>query len=445
MNKNDIFEIEITGMTDDGSGVGRAEGIAVFVPYTIAGETVRAIIVKVCKSYAYGKLMEVIKPSRHRVKSECEYFYKCGGCSLWHMDYEAELEFKEQKIRDCLKRIGGFDIETEPIIGCGDYKRYRNKAQFPVSGDKMGLYARRSHNVINMDDCLIQDKRCADVLDCVRNWMKKFNIEGYDEENGSGIVRHVFIRYGKSGGVVTIVTRTEEFPYADKLAKALLDLDADIIGLVQNVNEKNTNVILGDKCKTVSGTDIIEDAIGEFTFKVSPLSFYQVNSRQTEKLYEAARGYADLSGSEIVWDLYCGAGTIGQFMANEAKKIIGIEAVPEAVKNAEENTKINGIGNAEYYVGRAEEIAPSLVKKGLKPNVVILDPPRKGCDTRLLDAVVKSGSDRVVYVSCKPSTLARDLKYMSQRGYLLKSVTPVDMFPRTEHVETVCLLSRKAQ
>ena len=372
MKKNDIFEIEITGITDDGDGVGRAEGMAVFVPYALMDETVRVLIVKVLKNYAVAKLMEVIKPSEARLKSECEYFYKCGGCQFWNLDYETELLYKKKKVEDCLKRIGGIDVLVEDTKGAETVKGYRNKGQFPVSPNGAGIYQKHSHRVIDTKACLIQDKASMEVLECVRQWMKDFNIEPYNEEVGKGVVRHIYTRSGDSGILVCIVTNTEKIKNIDELIKMLTEKVSGISGIIQNINDKKTNVVLGKKFNTLWGDDYIIDSLGDVKFKISPRSFYQVNKKQTEVLYSIAREFAGLTGKETVWDLYCGIGTIGQFMAKDAKKIVGIEVVPEAIENAKENAKINNIQNAEYYCGTAEEIAPKL--KGERPDVVILDP-----------------------------------------------------------------------
>lgn len=443
MRKNEEYEIEITGMTDEGSGVGRVGGMAVFVPYTIEGETVRIVIVKVLKNYAHGKLLEVVKPSPHRVKSECGVFYQCGGCQFWHMDYECELKVKQKKVEDCLSRIGGINIPVLPILGANEQTRYRNKAQFPVSRDGIGMYALRSHRVVDTDDCLIQDVRNVAVVHCVREWMAEYRIEPYDERAHEGVVRHIYTRSGKGGMVVCLVTRTKKLPFAEKLVQVLLQLDCGIGGVVQNVNTERTNVVLGRDSKTLYGQDWLKDDIGGVEFCISPQSFYQVNNAQTKVLYDTAAEFAQLSGGETVWDLYCGIGTIGQYFAKNVGKIVGVEIVEDAVENAKQNARNNGLKNAEYYCGTAERTAPMLMKKGLRPDIVLLDPPRKGCEESLLRTVSGTGAKRIVYISCKPSTLARDLKILGTLGYQVKKVQPVDLFPRTAHVECVVLMSRK--
>lgn len=445
MHKNEEYEIEITGMTDEGSGVGRVDGMAVFVPYTIIGETVRIVIVKVLKNYAHGKLLEVLKASPHRVKSECNVFYQCGGCQFWHMDYECELRMKQQKVEDCLKRIGGIDMTVLPILGAEKQKRYRNKAQFPVSEDGIGMYASHSHRVVNTRDCLIQDERNVSVVQCVREWMAEYRILPYDERTHDGVVRHIYTRSGKRGMVVCIVTRTKKMPFTEILVQKLLGLNCGVVGVIQNINGERTNIVLGRNSKTLYGQDWIEDDIGGVEFRISPQSFYQVNNVQTKVLYDTAAEFAQLSGGEAVWDLYCGIGTIGQYLAQGAKKIVGVEVVESAVENAKQNARKNGLSNTEYYCGTAEKLAPKLLEKGLKPDIILLDPPRKGCEESLLRTVAGTGVKRIVYISCKPSTLARDLKILESFGYQTQKIQPVDLFPRTAHVETVVLLTITAK
>ncbi len=442
MLKNDIFEIEITGMTDDGSGVGRAEGIAVFVPYTIVGEVARVIIIKVNKSFAIGKLLDIIKPSEHRVKSDCEYYYKCGGCQLRHMDYDAEIEFKYNKVKECITRIGGISTPLSPVVCADARSRYRNKVQLPVSEKGIGFYRRNSHDVIDMDDCLLQNEYVADIVNAIRLWMNKFNIAAYNEKENSGILRHVYIRSGKSGIMVALVSNTTDIPHTDDIVSMLRALSLPITSIICNINTKNTNVVLGKENRVLWGDGYIKDNIGDVEFKISPNSFYQVNNPQTQRLYEIVRSMANMTGKEIVWDIYCGIGTIGQYIAKDAKKIIGIEIVPQAVEDARKNAEMNKIGNSEYHCGLAERIAPKLVGNTDAPDVVVLDPPRKGCEEVLLDTVVKLKPKRIVYVSCKPSTLARDLKYLESRGYKTCEIVPVDMFPGTSHIETVALLTK---
>ena len=443
MQKNEVYEMEITGMTEEGDGVGRADGMAVFVPYTMPGETVRAVIVKVKKSFAYGKLLEVLCPSPHRTKAACPYFYQCGGCQLWHMDLEAELSYKRQKVADCLSRIAGLDIVPEEVVCTRQTTRYRNKSQYPVTPDGIGLYRRNSHAVIPIEDCMIQGEHDAAVIRMVRTWMEQYRIAPYDEQTDSGFLRHIYIREGETGMLLTLVTRERSFPERDALIRAAEQLEFPLVGIVQNVNSKRTNVVLGSENHVLWGKGYLTDSIGKVQFHISPLSFYQVNRFATRTLYEIAAGLAKLTKDETLWDVYCGIGTIGLFMAQKAKAVIGIEVCEAAVENARENARLNGIVNAKYYCGKAETIAPHLAKEGCAADVVILDPPRKGCDEKLLETVAKVGPKRIVYISCMPSTLARDLKSLKAKGYEVQKAVPVNMFPRCSHVETVVGLQRK--
>ena len=443
MQKNEIYEIEITGMTDEGDGVGRVGSMAVFVPYTIEGEKVRILIIKVLKHYAYGKLLEVIKPSPHRTKAECPYFYQCGGCQLWHMDIHAELSYKREKVESCIRRIGGLDTVPEPVVCSKRLIRYRNKAQYPVTPAGIGFYRRNSHALIPVADCLIQGKRDTEVLAVIKRWMEEYRIAPYDENTNQGFLRHVYIREGSGEMLLVLVTGEKKFPAKNALIENILSLRFPVVGIVQNINEKPTNVVLGKESHILWGRGYLIDRIGEIQFKISPLSFYQVNRFLTRTLYEIAAAYACLSGKETLWDLYCGIGTIGLFMAQKAKKVIGVEVVEDAVENARENAALNGIENACYYCGKAENVVPELVRRGERADVVILDPPRKGCDTALLETLIKVKPLRIVYVSCKPSTLARDLKFLTENGYQIEKVTPVNMFPRSAHVETIVLLQNR--
>ncbi len=443
MQKNDVYEVEITGMTDEGDGVGRVDNMAVFIPYTMVGETVRVLIVKVLKNYAFGKLMEVLKPSLHRVKAECPYFYQCGGCQLWHMDREAELAYKGQKVEDCLIRLGKIEVKPEPTHDCGVMERYRNKAQYPVTPEGIGFYRRNSHQVIPMTDCKLQGEHDAVMLQLIQEWMKEENISPYHEETHTGVLRHIYLREGKGELLLVLVTRTSDHLKIDSLLSKLQEKNLPIVGIVQNINDQRINVVLGKKNLILWGRDYLIDSIGEVKFKISPQSFYQVNRFETKELYRIAGEFTGLSGKETLWDIYCGIGTIGQFLAKDAGKVIGVEIVPKAVENAKENAILNRISNSEYYCGKAEMLVPKLVAQGERADVVILDPPRKGCEERLLDAVASVRPKRIVYISCKPSTLARDLKYLAQKGYITKKVVPVNMFPRTSHVECCVLLCRK--
>ncbi|MBE7012351.1 MAG: 23S rRNA (uracil(1939)-C(5))-methyltransferase RlmD [Ruminococcaceae bacterium] len=441
MQKNDIVEIKITGMTDEGSGVGRYENIAVFVPYALLGETVKAHIIKVNKSYCIGKLMEVIHPSQSRIKSDCDCFYQCGGCSYRNVDYEEELSYKFNQVKDAIERIGKIKTNILPVLG-GERCLYRNKAQFPVSETGAGLYARHSHRVIDTDNCVIQNGDSVKILNTVKDFMKEFSVSGYNEESHSGDIRNIYTRTGGGKTLVCIVTRTDSLPHKDELVEKILSLNIPIWGILQNINSNRTNVVLSKEMRLLWGQDFMYDNIGDFKFKISPLSFYQVNPAQTKVLYDTVKKFLGNMENETIWDLYCGTGTIGQYAASQAKRLVGVEITPEAVLNAEENALLNGIKNCIYYTGAAETLAPKLVREGGKPSAVILDPPRKGCDKKLLDAVVSVAPEKIVYVSCKPSTLARDMAYLKEKGYETQIVQPVDMFPGTCHVETCVLLSK---
>ncbi len=442
MNKNDIVEIQITGMTDEGSGVGRHNNIAVFVPFALVNEIVRVLIIKVNKTYCIGKLLEVLKPSPCRIKSDCEYFYRCGGCSFRNVAYSEELSYKFGFVKDCMERIGKIDAPILPVLG-GERTLYRNKAQFPVYKNEAGLYAKHSHRVIDIEDCAIQNEESVKILNAVRDFMRENGILGYDEEKHSGIIRNVYTRTGGGKTLVCIVTLTEDLPHASVLVEKIQKTGVPLWGILQNINSKRTNVVLGKEMKTLFGQSFMRGNIGEFTFKISPFSFFQVNPEQTKVLYDTVKNFLGETSDKIIWDLYCGIGTIGQYAASDAKKLIGIEIVPEAVKNAEENAKINGISNCEYYEGAAEALAPRLLRSGKKPYAVILDPPRKGCDKKLLDTVAKVAPQKIIYVSCKASTLARDLAHLEEKGYKTEIIRPVDMFPGTPHIECCALICRK--
>ncbi|MBO5506144.1 MAG: 23S rRNA (uracil(1939)-C(5))-methyltransferase RlmD [Clostridia bacterium] len=439
MKKNDIFEIEITGVTDEGDGVGRAENIAVFVPFALQGERVEVLIIKTYKTYAIGKLQRVISPSPDRIKSDCEHFYKCGGCSFQNVNYDTELSFKEKAVTDAVRRIGKCDCEILPILGAKNQSCYRNKAQFPVGTEGIGLYARKSHRIIDMNFCSIQDEKTAIIIKIVRKWMADFGVPAYDELADTGLIRHIYTRVGNNKMLLCIVSRKAEIPHIDELISALLDTGIEFWGIILNVNEKQTNVVLGKKSLVLYGKDYMFGKIGDCEFKVSHLSFWQVNSAQTKVLYDVVKDFASLEGNEVVWDLYCGIGTIGQYMGKNAKKLIGIEIVPEAIDDAKENAKRNGISDFEYYCGTAESLASSIKDR---PDLIILDPPRKGCDRELIDTVIKTGVKKIVYVSCKASTLARDLEILEKNGYKATRIQPVDLFPRTNHCEAVAEILR---
>lgn len=448
--KNDLVTLEIEDCGIDGEGIGKADGFTVFVKDAVIGDTVTAKIIKAKKNYGYGRLMEVLKPSPYRVEPKCEFARQCGGCQLQALSYDQQLIFKTNKVKGHLERIGGFtDIPMEPIIGMDELFHYRNKAQFPVGRNKegkivTGFYAGRTHNIIENRDCALGVAENKEVLDRVIAHMEKYGIEPYNEATGKGLVRHVLIRYGyfTKEVMVCLILNGNKIPKEELLVKSLCEIPG-MTSITINVNKKRSNVILGEEICLLWGQEYITDRIGDISYQISPLSFYQVNPMQTQKLYAKALEYADLHGQETVWDLYCGIGTISLFLAQKAKFVRGVEIVPAAIENAKENAKLNGLENTEFFVGKAEEVLPREYKKnGVYADVIVVDPPRKGCDETLLETMVEMNPERIVYVSCDSATLARDLKYLCERGYELRKVCPVDQFGMTVHVETVCLLSK---
>ncbi len=449
--KNDLVTLEIEDCGIDGEGIGKADGFTVFVKDAVIGDTVTAKIIKAKKNYGYGRLMEVLKPSPYRVEPKCEFARQCGGCQLQALSYDQQLVFKTNKVKGHLERIGGFtDIPMEPIIGMDELFHYRNKAQFPVGRNKegkivTGFYAGRTHNIIENRDCALGVAENKEVLDRVIAHMEKYGIEPYNEATGKGLVRHVLIRYGyfTKEVMVCLILNGNKLPKEEQLVKSLCEIPG-MTSITINVNKKHSNVILGEEIRLLWGQEYITDRIGGISYQISPLSFYQVNPMQTQKLYAKALEYADLHGQETVWDLYCGIGTISLFLAQKAKFVRGVEIVPAAIENAKENAKLNGLENTEFFVGKAEEVLPREYKKnGVYADVIVVDPPRKGCDETLLETMIEMNPERIVYVSCDSATLARDLKYLCERGYELRKVCPVDQFGMTVHVETVVLLSHK--
>ena len=449
--KNDLVTLEIEDCGIDGEGIGKADGFTVFVKDAVIGDTVTAKIIKAKKNYGYGRLMEVLKPSPYRVEPKCKFARQCGGCQLQALSYDQQLVFKTNKVKGHLERIGGFtDIPMEPIIGMDELFHYRNKAQFPVGRNKegkivTGFYAGRTHNIIENRDCALGVAENKEVLDRVIAHMEKYGIEPYNEATGKGLVRHVLIRYGHftKEVMVCLILNGNKLPKEEQLVKSLCEIPG-MTSITINVNKKHSNVILGEEIRLLWGQEYITDRIGDISYQISPLSFYQVNPMQTQKLYAKALEYADLHGEETVWDLYCGIGTISLFLAQKAKFVRGVEIVPAAIENAKENAKLNGLENTEFFVGKAEEVLPREYKKnGVYADVIVVDPPRKGCDETLLETMIEMNPERIVYVSCDSATLARDLKYLCARGYELRKVCPVDQFGMTVHVETVVLLSHK--
>ena len=451
MKKNDIVKLKITSATAEGSGVGKTEdNIVVFVPMTAIGDEIEARILKVKKTYAFGKIEKIITPSSARISPDCPNFSKCGGCVWRHISYDEELKIKSQKVRDAVERIGGISTEFRPIIGSERVNRYRNKAQLPIGRDReggavLGFYAFHSHRIIDCDDCALQPEIFKTVMDVTRDFIERTNTDIYDESTGKGRLRHLYIRLGEVTNelMVCYVVNGNGLKQEDMLVKMLRESLPNLKTVVFNSNREKTNVILGNKNRVAYGKGYITDVLCRLKFKISPFSFWQVNRAQTEKLYSKAKEYAKLSGDEVLLDLYCGTGTIGLTMAQDCKQLVGVEIVEDAVNDAKANAEANEINNARFICADAPTAAEQLRKEGTAPDVVILDPPRKGCGEELVKTIRKMNPKRVVYVSCDPATLARDLKYFAENGYITQEVTPCDMFPRTAHCETVVLLSRK--
>ena len=452
MKKDDLIQVRIEDIGSDGQGIGKADGLTMFVKDAIIGDLVEAKVMKMKKTYGFARLMKVLEASPARVSPRCPVAKQCGGCQIQEMDYKEQLCFKENKVKNNLMRIGGFAEEAipmEPIIGMEDPWRYRNKAQFPVGRDKngniiAGFYAGRTHSIISNRNCFLGVEENQHILDCVIEHMEKYDIDPYDEVSGNGLVRHILIRYGFTTKeiMVCIVINGAQIPYGEELC-ARLGRIPGMTSISLNINRERTNVILGQKVKTLWGRSYIEDYIGNVKYQISPLSFFQVNPSQTEKLYSLALEYAGLKGEETVWDLYCGIGTISLFLAQKAKQVYGVEIIPQAIDDARNNARINGITNAEFYVGKSEEILPQKYQEEqISADVIVVDPPRKGCDEALLTTMLQIAPKRIVYVSCDSATLARDLKILCSQGYELTRVRAVDQFPMSVHVETVALLSR---
>ncbi len=484
--KNDVFQVQIEDMSDTGEGIGKTDGFTWFVKDAVIGDVVEAKVMKTKKSYGFARLMQVVKPSDCRVTPCCPSARQCGGCQLQAMSYEEQLKFKENKVRNNLSRIGGLtEIPMEPIIGMEEPWRYRNKAQFPFGKDKdgriiTGFYAGRTHAIIEQEDCLLGVEENQPILDCIRAFMEEFHIAPYEEETHRGLVRHVLIRKGFTTGelMVCLVLNggVKKLKAAEVLVERLVKLfpekhvetaegaETDAAGMEAqaagtranteipaphmvsiscSINREKTNVIMGKEIVNLYGPGYITDYIGNVCYRISPLSFYQVNPLQTQKLYGTALKYAGLTGEETVWDLYCGIGTISLFLAQKAKKVYGVEIVPQAIDDARANAELNHFENVEFFVGKAEEVLPEQYEKNqVYADTIVVDPPRKGCDSVCLDTIVKMAPKKVVYVSCDSATLARDVKYLGERGYQVERVRTVDMFPWSGHVETVCLLSK---
>lgn len=445
MQKNDELILKITDITNEGSGVGKYEGMAIFVPLTAVGDTARVKILKVKKTYAYGKAMEIIEPSSQRIVPDCEAFNKCGGCVFRHINYGAELSLKSNKVYEAVKRLGGVDMPAKPILHTDNFDHYRNKAQYPISEDgKVGFYAFHSHRIIPCCDCRLQPSVFSEITSLCEKWITEFNISIYNEALHKGLLRHIYIRLAEKTDeiMLTLVINGDTLPCSDNLISAITEKIPNVKSIQLNINKADTNVILGDKCITLYGEDYITDILCGVKVRLSPLSFYQVNRAMAEKLYEKALEYANPENKNVL-DLYCGAGTIGLSMAKKAKSIIGVEIIPEAVKDAKFNAKQNNIENARFICADATKAAEQLAKENIETDVVIVDPPRKGLTPELIETIAnKFTPERVVYVSCDPATMARDIKIFDSYGYKLVEYTPADLFPRTSHCETVAVLEK---
>ena len=440
----------IESFSSDGNGVAHIDGYVVFVPDSAVGDVLKIKLVKAKSGYGYGKIVEIISPGDDRCEPICPHAAKCGGCSMAHLKYNAQLRIKKEFAESAIRRIGGFsDFEVSEIIGMENPIRYRNKMVFPFGKNKDGIcygfYRERSHDIIPLSDCLLGDEVNIKILEAVKEHMEKYNVPPYDEKSHSGVVRRVFVRKSYHTGEIMVVLSQngDSLPHADELAERLCDIDKNLASVILNVNTKRNNLVLGDKNILIWGKPVITDYLCGLKYEISPHSFFQVNPEQTEKLYKKALELADITKDDVVMDIYSGIGTISLCAAKSAKKAVGIEIVAPAVENAKKNAEWNGINNAEFYAGEAENWVPKLIGSGLKPNVVILDPPRKGSDEKTLGAIANADPERIVYVSCNPATLARDMKFLADLEYIPVKAAAVDMFPHTSHVETVVLMSHK--
>ncbi|GKX32120.1 putative RNA methyltransferase [Vallitalea longa] len=442
--KNEFYEMMIDDLGNNGEGIGKIDGYTLFVDGALPQEKVKIKVIKVKKNFGFGKLIEIIEPSEYRVEPVCAIAKRCGGCQLQHLSYEGQLKYKQKKVQDVIGRIGGItDLKVNEVIGMEKPYFYRNKVQFPVGSSldehiNIGFYAMRSHDIVTTDKCYIQQPVNKDIIDVVRDYMIHNHIKPYNEINHKGIIRHVVTRISHHSKeiMIGIVINSSKLPNGEELIKRLSEID-NVTGIFININKEKTNVIMGKKIKMLWGKPYITDYIGNVSYNISPLSFYQVNPVQTEKLYNTVLKYAELTGNEIVWDAYCGIGTISLFLASHCKKVMGVEIVPEAIEDARENAKINDIGNVEFFTGKAEEVIAEKYNEGIVADIIVIDPPRKGCDRELLDTIIKMQPKKVIYVSCDPATMARDVKILGEEGYEVEKIQPLDLFPQTVHVETV--------
>ena len=442
--KNDIVRLGIERCGNDGEGIAHLDGQVVFVAGGIPGEVCDVQLLKVGKTAVWGRVSQVVEPSPDRLTPDCPHFPKCGGCQFRHMTYAAETAAKRVRVEETLRRIGGVDLPISVIYGAENTDRYRNKVQLPVAeGPAIGFFRARSHDVVDVSDCLLQPQAASAACDAVRAWMRKYDVSAYDEVPHKGLIRHVFLRFSRTNSLLCLVVNGKSIPHADELIAAFREAVPNLSGVVLSENTERTNVVLGKRLHTLWGQDYLDDTLLGLTFRISVPSFYQVNRDQTEVLYGKALEFAELTGSETVLDLYCGIGTISLCLAQKAGKVIGAEVVPSAVEDARENAKRNHIENAEFICADAGEAAQKLAGDGVRPDVVCVDPPRKGLAPEVVDTIAEMAPAKIVYVSCDPATLARDVKRFTEQGYEAVKAVAVDMFPRTGHVETVALLQRR--
>lgn len=443
LEKNNIYTARIEGYSSEGLGIARIDGQVVFVHGAVRGELCRILVMKVLKNAAFGKVTELLEPSPERREPDCPYYGRCGGCDFRHLSYREELWAKRQRVQDALTRLGGSDVEVEEILGTADPRYYRNKSQYPVSAGKVGFYRARTHDVVDIERCLIQKPQADAAAAALRDYLRDFAVPSYDEKTGRGLLRHLYVRTNRRGeSLVCVLANGERLPHEEELVGRLRRAVPDCVGVVLGVNTRRGNTILGERYRTLWGADTLEDELCGLTFRLSVPSFYQVNRDQAEVLYRKAVEYAGLTGGELVVDLYCGAGTITQVMAGGAGRVIGAEIVPEAIEDARENARRNGIENVEFFCGDAAQLAADFAGRGLRPDVICVDPPRKGLAPEVIAAAAQMAPQRVVYVSCDPGTLGRDVKRFAEYGYRVQRAAACDLFPGTRHVETVVLLSK---